>query len=178
MFIHLEPTKYDHHGFVWTIDKIANSVISKYLPDDIYMIRMKNGFDFKWVEFSGVANFQLGEWRDYLTIPPFKPDRVVSQVTYRKDEYNQYNKIDASPLHEMNSDSSDLRKRISSLTQSGIFVWWSGNTVFNKKGCQLIYIRHRNKSLAWYVSFWKGDKWDIFKSKGIAKSEIEAFLEE
>lgn len=100
----------DSEEFIKSINKIMTGLIDKFQINEICIIKIKNWFDHKWLNYSGksVVQFHGGglvndsalknEWREKITVPPFNPNRVLSETVYRVQPID--NKRFEKPLHK------------------------------------------------------------------------------
>src|SRR3989344_858781 len=125
----LQATSEDDPNFVRLVSSIVDSLVRQHVPEIVAIIEIDNWFDHKWLAFSGKILGALGVWKDALTIPPFHPNRIKSQSVYRLGQQKEYEQIKAPPLHIAQPSSENLNRKLTRVTDSGVFVWWSGNTV-------------------------------------------------
>src|SRR5262245_40642737 len=92
------PKEQDDPEFVELVARILNAAVANQLPEDVYVIHIDNWFDHKWNAFSKVRWNWAGPVR---RVPPFHPNRVVSQSHYRRSEATlaYYAPAEAAPLH-------------------------------------------------------------------------------
>src|SRR5262245_39706139 len=80
----------DDPAFLACVDRIIAGLIERHRPEEVYLVRISNWFDQKWLRFSGIGRVAhhggisihtaLDEFsQDQLTFPPFTPNRVVTQ---------------------------------------------------------------------------------------------------
>jgi hypothetical protein len=104
--------------FVQMIEQIVNVGINFTKPKEIYIIKIDNWFDFKWLGFIGKTLGELGMWNnEELRIPPFIPDRILEQSYFHKTGEN-YFKQKAPNLHIYQSSGNNItgkRKLVSTL---------------------------------------------------------------
>jgi hypothetical protein len=177
--IELKTTESDDPQFVEIVSQILNSAINCYKPNEVYAVNLDNWFDHKWNAFAAVVFLQLGVWRSSeLRTPPFNPNRVKSQSYFRLDEITKTNFIacDAPPLHIRQSSLSNLDKCLHSITDAGLFVWYSDNTKANGRGSLMVYSIGKEEPINWYVSFYKKQKWQMNKIQNLSKKVLEGWL--
>ena len=97
----------DNQQFVDVLSRIVLSELEAEAVHGLFVIRIENWFDHKWLNFAGkgrVADFAwIGQSLDRDTaldsfhrtgsktvFPPFTPSRVVSQDFYGKNEHGAY----------------------------------------------------------------------------------------
>ena len=84
------PEPDDDPAFLNCVDRIIAGLIDRHSPEELYLIRIANWFDHKWLRFSGIGRVAyhgmtsiptaLGEFsQEQLTFPPFTPNRIVTQ---------------------------------------------------------------------------------------------------
>lgn len=177
--IELKATESDDPQFVRMVSQILNGEMNCYKPNEIYVVHLDNWFDHWWNAFAAVIYPQLGVWRaDKLTKPPFNPNRVISQSYFRLDKVTKtiYIKGEAPPLHTRRSSYWNFHDRLKDLTHSGLFIWYSGNTMTNGRGSLMVYHIGSEEPIYWYVSFLKKKEWQVNKAKNISKIAIDGLL--
>ena len=172
----LQATSNDDPGFVRLVSLIVDSLVLQRAPDILAIIAVDNWFDHKWLNFSGKVLGALGVWKYPLTIPPFRPNRIKAQMVYRLSQQKEYEQFEAPPLHVVQSSSANLNRKLIHATDSGVFVWWSGNTGANAKGSFMAYIQTGTDATSWYVSFDRRDRWTINKTKNISVEAVQFLL--
>jgi hypothetical protein len=175
----------DAHEFIENMDKIIMGLVEKFQIDEILLIKIKNWFDHKWLNYSGksVVQFHGGylietalqdEWREKITIPPFNPNRVLSETFYRIRQTN--NKIFENSLHKTKSSNDNIHNRITNYSKNGLFVWYSSDTELNKTSSLMIYRVQNGFVETFYVSFENINGWKIKQAKNITPSELTTFM--
>ncbi len=172
----LQATSNDDASFVRLVSLIVDSLVLQSAPDILAIIAVDNWFDHKWLNFSGKVLGALGVWKHPLTIPPFHPNRIKVQTVYRLSQQKEYEQIEAPPLHILQSSSANLNRKLIHASDSGVFVWWSGNTGANAKGSFMAYIQTETDATSWYVSFDRRDRWTINKTKNISVEAVQVLL--
>lgn len=172
----LNITPEDDPAFVQIVSRIIDSVIAERTLQIVAVIQIDNWFDHKWLHFTGKVLGALGVWKDELTIPPFNPHRVKSQMVSRLTDRGIYESFEAPPLHIEQWSSDNLNRKLKNSTDSGVFVWWTSNTVTNGKGSVMVYTQKSDESSAWFVSFEREAEWKIRKTKDISVEEVRQFM--
>lgn len=183
--IHFHQDKTDSKQFIEIIDAITNNLIQKHNPDEVSVITIKNWFDHKWLNYSGKQIIQYDTktqpaisyvlepyWNKEITIPPFHPNRVLSESVYRKKEIK--NTAFEEYFHEFQRSTENRNNLLSRKTKNGLCVWYSSNSEINKQGALMVYTINDLKTHSWYISIEEKGTWKITKTKGIAKNEIES----
>ncbi|MHC4526015.1 MAG: hypothetical protein ACYSU8_10860 [Planctomycetota bacterium] len=174
--INLSPTPEDDPGFIRLINKIINSVILKLNVTQVTIVQIDNWFDHKWLRFSGKFLGGIGIWKKELTLPPFNPNRIKHQAVYHLTGDGKYEEIKTPAIHIWQQSDQNFKRKVSEISDSGVFVWWSSNTIKNGKGSLMVYSRIGSESTSWFVSFEKDDSWFFNKAKGIPINVIEEYL--
>lgn len=186
------PENSDDPAFLLMMDRILTAEIATNWPDNVYLIRIDNWFDNKWLKFSGLADSgsegykkskrKLKEFHlDEVTVPPFNPNRVISQNYFEKNSKGLYlHKRLKSLVHPKKKMSSakNLQRKIRVIAQSDAFCWFSSNSAQNRNGAFMLY-RVNEDVLPWYGSFIPekaGHKWKVDKVKGISAKELTSII--
>lgn len=175
----------DAPEFIKSINEIIVGFVDKFQVDEICLIKIKNWFGHKWLNFSGksVVQFHGGgfitsalqdEWREKTTVPPFNPNRVLQEIFYRIKQTD--NRIFEESLHKAKSSNDNIHNRIANYTKNGMFIWYSSNTKINQKGSLMIYRVKENLVETCYASFENINGWKIKQTKNIATNELTSFL--
>jgi len=172
-----EITDKDDINFIEIVKTVINCYIINHKFELSCVIKIDNWFDHKWLNFSGKVLGALGVWKNQITIPPFNPNRVVEQRVYRVKEDKKLELIDAPLLHVRQSSGENLNKKMKYVVDTGLFVWWSGNTNVNRKGSFMLYLQTSQAQDTWYASFDLNKYWKLYKTKGIPKDIVEGMIE-
>jgi hypothetical protein len=169
----IAPLENDDSEFLELVSNIAGQVIQQLHPVDVFLIRTDQWFDTKWLGFSGKMLGALGVTKRRLTLPPFVPNRILSQAAYSlENEMVFYQERQVSPLHLVQPCRNNLTRFIDRITKSGVFVWFSGDTQKNSSGSLMIYTVANDLQSGWYASFQKADIWKINKVRGLSKNKL------
>jgi hypothetical protein len=136
----------DDPQFIELVSRAVTGELEAKTVHGLFVIRIDNWFDHKWLNFSGIGRVAFGQYmgtwfdRDTAldefhqqgaksTFPPFTPNRVITQDFYRKDAIGALYVLDEdgpwvrSPVRERSS--ANLHKRILTHNNSCLFVWFS-----------------------------------------------------
>lgn len=187
------PELNDDPAFLALVDRIVTGLITGGRPEEVYLIRIDNWFDHKWLTFSGIGrvNFQhpsprhpgvaLDEFRaDRVTFPPFNPNRVRSQIYFCRTTKNYYEEqAPARLVHrpERQHSARNLNHRVADFSDSAVFIWYSSETANNRRGSVMAYSVHVNDVSTWFASFSRDGEWRLDRVKGANRNEVEALLE-
>lgn len=165
--------KNDDASFLALTNRITDRLIQQVHPANVFLVRTDHWFDHKWLGFSGKVLGAVAISNNRLTIPPFVPNRVVSQEVYELNESTgSYGHTEAPLLHIVQTSKNNLTRFIDRLTKSGVFVWFSGDTQLTNTGSIMVYVVANDSQSSWYASFQRTGNWEIVKVSGLSKSEL------
>jgi hypothetical protein len=171
MNIQLEES--DAPGFVAEVEQVIYGVLREFSPKLLVLIKVDNWFGSKWTSFSGKALGILGTWHRPLAVPPFVPNRIVSQKRFAAPDY-----VEIDPGEAINvslPSMKAMKRKISVVAPETAIVWFSGNSQKDGRGCLLAYIptRHTVDShWQWYAA-WKSDKtWELNETLNIKRADV------
>ena len=171
-------TDADDPRFVALANRLLEAAVTTYRPAEIYLVRIDQWFDTKWLNFSGKALGALGVWNKRTTVPPFHPGRVREEhhfsVTTNPDAFE---KTPAAPLHLAQESSQNLVRSISRISSDAVFFWYSSATVGLDRGSIMLYRTHQNEVLSRYVSFQRTATWRLDRHLGISPGEVRHLLQ-
>jgi hypothetical protein len=174
--IEIFPREIDDKNFIEMVEQILYVGLNLAEPKEVFLIQIDHWFDFKWRQFSHKVLGELGVWNKELRIPPFSLDRVVEELFFQKTA-GGYESKPCAPLHLHQSSENNNYRKINLLSDSAIFLWYSGDTIKNSQASVMVYYVSQNFQKSWYVSFLKKENWQIYKADNISKHEVKAMLE-
>ena len=184
----IEPEEGDSEDFIELVNRIMAVNIFQWKIDEIMNIRIKNWFDHKWLNYSGkkIIHFEYtthpdavaitDDWKEKITFPPFNPNRVLSEQYFRKRPTE--NKSFERVIHKKQRSTENHQNRVIDRTNNGLYIWYSSNSELNQQGSLMMYRVDSEQVHTWYASFINRDSWELSKTKGISKSELQLQLEE
>jgi hypothetical protein len=113
------------------------------------------------------------------TFPPFTPNRVTTHDFYKKDENGAYVLDEDGPwVHSSARErsSANLHKRIITHNSSCVFVWFSSNTLADRRGSLMIYRVNGRIITSWYSSFSCDVDWRLVRTEGISRQHLTGWL--
>jgi len=167
----------DNPNFILNCEKIIHNRIELWKPTEIFVTRIDNWFDQKWMEFSGTIMHEISVWKGETTIPPFHPNRIESSEFYQKTAEKYVEKQNPKTLHIYQESKDNLKRRISEFTNDGLFVWYSGNSKANGIGTLMCYLVRESQCLPFFISLSEKKKWNVSQTKGILRNEIQEIIE-
>ena len=192
MTLEILPEPNDDADFLRLLDLIISALIKASCPEEIYLIRIDNWFDHKWLKFSGIGRVGFfWEWRpemdtsldefhqDNVTLPPFTPNRVTGEFYFVRSDSGNYSASLSKPyVHQrkLAHSSENLHKRVAHVADSAVFVWMSSNTKANRRGSLMVYDVKGSEIQTWYVGLSKEDNWRVLQTKGIAQEQFQSLM--
>jgi hypothetical protein len=179
--IFTNPTDDPH--FVELLKHLISRLVSETFPEQIFVMKIDNWFDHKWLNFSGIGRVgffedfrlekdtALDEFRqDKVTFPPFTPNRVIGEYYFAHDQTGRYPPSLAAPLvhqRKLAPSSENLHKRVTDFADSALFIWVSSNTKSNCRGSIMVYEVKDSNVRTWYMGLVKQNNWSVSRTKGI-----------
>lgn len=173
--ITLQRTQEDDPGFLDQAEWIVAGCVDHYSPAELYVIRIRDWFDYKWCYFSGKALGAVGvsKFCD-LTLPPFVPNRVIAQQHYNRVAIKKYELSNASPLHIRQRSEENFKRFIRRTTNDGTIIWFSSGSRATGRGSIMVYNVSPEMKFGWHATFLKKAKWQLEKATFTSKALVEA----
>ena len=166
----------DDPAFVRIVASILDSVIADLAPETVTVVQIRNWFGPRWRNFSGKLLGDAGLWKADITLPPFHPKRVMSQTDYRFSG-GKYEPVEARTLHVVQRSSDNQNRKLRLQTNSGVFAWWTSNTVANGRGSLMVYAQFEDRPSTWFLGFSKKDgDWILADKRGIADPLLKKYM--
>src|SRR5258708_27266384 len=143
--VRIIPEIDDAPDFVNKVAQVANGIIRLHAPETLVLIKIDNYFGSKWLGFSGKALGALGVWHKpsyhpahNVMVPPFVPNRVVSQRRFSSPAYGE---IDGGkPIHKWIPSRMALHRRAATAVPKSALVWYSGESKVTGRGAVMAYV--------------------------------------
>lgn len=176
--IDIRVTDGDAAEYVRRVSDILDGILATTRPANVIAVKIDHAFDHKWLGYCGKIWEYVSRWQtDDLVIPPFIPDRVMSQRSFTWDEQKggYVRCSDSGSLHRLQHSSDNVRRKISRLWGSVLLFWYTGDTADTGRGSMMIY--HHGPAGDWsgYMSLSANNHWRHGRFKGISQREIEFF---
>mgnify|MGYP005815592717 CR=1 FL=1 len=172
--VHIQSN--DNPSFLKQVECITNRLLSLHCPKEIYLVNVDNWFGEKWLGFSGKIMGAFGVGQSRLTIPPFVPNRIISQRFFSSDYNGTYlEKESPYQLHIEQESENNLHRRMRQIVPNSIVIWYSGNSKTNGRGVVMAYIPIKEQYITKYVEFESPD-WNISRVVGGSKDEIKTLI--
>jgi hypothetical protein len=181
----------DDPYFIGLLNALVKGLASQKGPDEMWVIKIDNWFDHKWLRFSGigVVDFNWGGlnrfeaaldefYQDKVTFPPFNPNRIVGQWSFSRvgDHYVESPLPEVPHRLEKQPSEANLFRRVQNFSRSACFVWYSGNTVANGSGSVMVYELSTDRVDCWFASFNRREEWKLQATKGASREDVEQLL--
>ena len=179
----------DDLEFVAAMDHFIGALAEMYDRPELYVVRIDNWFDHKWLRFAGKTKSiyaQVGSsvimcapavWKSKTktTLPPFTPKRVVAQNHFVVGDTHVEMAGLQKPLHAQYKQPShlNLNNKLLSVSDSGLFFWLSSHSADSGRASLLVYHTHGDKVGGWYASFAKSDRWKLNRVKGAKRDGVD-----
>ena len=181
MIVNIPPHKTDDPAFLTALNGMLANIVDAHRPCEVHFIRIDRWFDHKWLGYSGNAKVGLmgnpfadtahePKWRNKLTFPPFAPNRVIEQISFKRGD-GSYRRDDmAQIIHNrlLSRSEKNMQNRVTEFTTSGLFVWFSSQSASNERASVMSYSVAETITQAWFVSLLKrDDQWSVHQTNGI-----------
>ncbi len=160
----------DAPEFIAELQNLAGGLLRTYAPPTVVIIKIDNWFGPKWLKFSGKALGALGVWKKRLTIPPFVPNRVVSQQTFAGSSYDEV--VGRKPIHIPTKGMMTLKRYVADVAPGAAILWYSGRSGKSSQGSMMAHVPTPEDYLPLYVGWVKRDSWRIIKTIGITAEDV------
>jgi hypothetical protein len=184
----------DDPKFIEAVGALINNAAGRVGAAEVYVTKIKNWFDHKWLRFSGKGvvyspttrprqqvEAALDEFsQDQLTFPPFNPNRVLDQRRWVEREPAGY--VEAIPTKRVHPkrrewSCANLHRRVADFSDSAVFVWYSSNSYTNGVGSVMVYIIEDGAATGWYGMLQRHeDGWRLDRVKGIDREEVVSYI--
>ena len=177
----------DDPRFLELIQMVIAAELTAQGVREIFLVRIDNWFDDQWLGvaarffFGGVTvvpDKASGDFRK-LAFPPFAPGRVVAEHHFVKGDNSHYGLAEEARLvHslERSRSAKNYDRSIVAFSPSALFVWFGSNSHANGRGSLMIYRSAPEGLNAWYSSFDGSRDWQPSRTKGIARTQLEAWM--
>ena len=167
----------DAPEFVDLVERTLCGILRRYAPPVVILIKIDNWFGSRWLGFAGkflgaagvTLNVNKGRTSG-IRIPPFVPERVLSQRRFVAPAFDE---IDAGePIHKHVPSRTALRRKIAVEAPGQAIIWYSGNSEVNGRGALMAYIPFDDSYWPWFVDIKKADARRITEIRGIEPDEF------
>jgi hypothetical protein len=167
----------DAPDFVALVERICSDALERYAPADFVLVKINNWFGSKWLGFSGKAVGALGvrHEADGIRIPPFVPNRVISQRRF--SGHPAYNEVSGGrPIRKHIPSSNALQRKAALHLPRTAIGWSSGNTIASGRGAVMAYVPTDGSYWAWYGGWEKVQNWGLRESRSIKPEQLTQLI--
>lgn len=171
----LIPDVDDAPGFLSRVQAVTDGLLRSLRPSSIVVIKIDNFFSSKWLRFSGKSLGAIGVWKERLNIPPFVPDRVLSQRAYAGVLYDEL--ISVRPLHVHTESVTALLRYTADIAKGAAIIWYSGRSLKSGQGAMMAHFPTIEGYWPIYVRWNNRGSWKVVESHEISVEEIRRLTE-
>lgn len=162
----------DAPEFIAEIKPILNGVLRSAAPKDFILIKIDGWFGPKWLAFSGKVLGLLGVWNKPLRVPPFVPNRVLSQRVFSGRDYEDESM--RVPLHRKMTGGFAVQRHMAREAGGAVLAWYSSGSLKNGRGSLMVYMPSE-EYWPWYAGWERNRMWDIVQTKEIGAQQLASF---
>lgn len=175
MTVHPDDT--DSSQFVRHIAQFIDVIVEDIRPPRFCVIKVDNWFGPKWLAFSHKAMGAFGVASQDLVIPPFVPNRILSEKGFTRIESGAFAPDDTiCPFHVEQTHHDNTARKLSTHYPDAPIFWWSGRSAFNGRGSFMAYVCGPEGHTPWYVELIGPDTWHPSVKKGISSAALERYM--
>lgn len=156
------PDDDDAPEFLAEVKALTDGLLRAFAPPSIVVIKIDNYFGKKWLHFSGKALGALAIWKKRLNVPPFVPNRVVSQSAFAGRTYDEA--ISTNPIHIHTESKNALRRYVADVAHGAAVVWYSGQSKNSGHGSMMAHFPTADGYWPLYVHWVKRGSWRVVES--------------
>lgn len=179
----MTPEFDDAPGFIGHVEQVVNGVVRRHLPETLVLIKINHWFGSNWLGFSGKALGAIGVWHNpsyhpanIVRIPPFVPNRVVSQRRFSAPTYEE---IDCGkPIHRRMPSRLALNRTVATAAPKSALIWYSGESKVTGRGAVMAYVPADEFYWLWYAAFETGESWSVTETLDIKRQDLSKLMEQ
>jgi hypothetical protein len=183
MRMKIRPEFDDAPDFITRVQQAVNGVLRRHEPETLVLVKIDNWFGSNWLGFSGKALGAVGVWdkpynrpADNIKIPPFVPNRVVSQRRFARPSYEE---IDGGkPIHTQIPSDLALTRKANTAVPEAALVWYSGNSKATGRGSVMAYVPVGGSYWPWYAGLLAGEPWRITETWDIKREDLSHLMQQ
>jgi hypothetical protein len=164
------PEQDDAHDFVALVEQSVNGILRQNAPLSLVLIKVDNWFGPKWLGFSGKMLGAFGAWQPKLTIPPFVPNRIVSERRFVAPVYSEA--AMHRPIHLCIPSKIARTRSVSEVAPGAALVWFSGDSKKSARGSVMAYVPAGESYWSLYVGYTKRESWRVVKTLELIQPSV------
>jgi hypothetical protein len=157
------------------IDKVQSltvGLLQTYAPQSLILIKVDNFFSLRWLRFSGKALGAVGIWKKQLTIPPFVPNRIVSQQSFVGRNFDE--PAPSKAIHIQTRSMKALQRYTADVVDGAMVVWYSGQSNDSTQAAMMAHIPTPDGYWPIYVRWVQRESsWRVIETLEINSTDVE-----
>lgn len=143
----------DDAAFLEIVSDTVNGMLLETKVAGVSFVKIRDWFGPKWLGFSGKKMGAFGVHDYPLNIPPFNPNRVLSQRFYvfSPDSMSYERNWPPFRLHPNQPSEENFHRYFARYVGSGAFIWYSSDSTRTGNGALMIYLTRHEKILSGYL---------------------------
>ena len=143
--------------------------------DDVVVVKIDAWFEIKWLGFSHKVQGAFGlSVLDDLVVPPFVPNRVVSERSYKRAGSGFAEAAGGPRLHVDEPSEANARRKLRDSHPSAALFWWTGNTRASGRGALMAYLPTADGHTGWYTGLKRDGGWGFVDLHGVGVAQLRA----
>jgi hypothetical protein len=179
----ITPEFGDAPDFIRQVEQVVNGLMCRHAPETVVLIKIDNYFGSKWLGFSGKALGAIAIWfnpsynpANIVRVPPFVPNRVVSQRRFSAPTYEQ---VDCGePIHKRMPSRVALNRPVTTAAPNSSLVWYSGESKVTGRGAVMAYVPAGDSYWLWYAALEAGESWSVTETLDIKREDLASLMEQ
>jgi hypothetical protein len=173
----ISPGVDDAPEFISVVEHLAGGIAVSQSPKNLVLIKIDNWFGSRWLGFAGKVLGAVGVWhRDsVVTVPPFVPNRVVSQRRFSAPDYHETALED--PIHRAIPSSVAVQRKLSEVAPNSAVLWYPGKSEITGRGSVMAYIPATDSYWTWYAGWKRERAWSVAETWDITRDELERTID-
>src|SRR5271165_170792 len=171
----------DAADFVSIVERIILGIVAGHSPKTLVVIKIDNWFGSRWLGFSGKMLGAFGVWNSPddrpaadIRIPPFVPNRVVSQRRFSSPDYAEVD--GGKPIHSKVVSSVALLRKAATVAPNTALVWYSGKSLTAGRASVMAYTPVENSYWPWYAGWQQQGSWRLVETWDIKREDLTQLM--
>jgi hypothetical protein len=160
----------DSPEFIAQVQTLADGLLRTHTPPVLIVVKIDNWFGPRWLRFSGKVLGALGVRKSRLTVPPFVPNRVVSQLKFVGPLYDEV--VRTKPIHVQTGSTTALQRYVADVAPGAMIVWYSGHSNKSGQGSMMAYVPTPGEYWPLYVRWANRDSWRVVETIEITSEDV------
>ena len=167
----------DSPDFIAIVGRLVNGLLLEEAPSSLLLIKIDNWFGSKWLGFSGKTLGALGVSMAKLTIPPFVPNRVLSER--RIIGWPPYSEAKHDRLiHRSIPSFVALTRSAVEVAPGKLLFWYSGGSIKSGRSSTMAYVPTGDAYCKWYAEWAFHVSWHAVNWIGVQPDDLTRLVNE